>query len=393
MLGKIKQLLSGKRYFIVTSHGNTGTMWLAMNLNEHEKVFCTHSYQFPIIEPAEKLRIEKCGVNLLDNINANFWTLKLDDFFDQQERATKKPINGNVHAFIFARLWQMLPELSYQRKRNLAVMNMMRHPITRINSCYHHWLEGDANKFKFIDLDIKNNCKHILEFLSRRKHTVEPTYENKAFIVALLQSEHVAADVLLANKNGVPHIKFEEMTKSPDQYNMIFKHLTKNENPNKLISSGDHKHGHNPDSKLSAHNQYDIWQDWKKDAFDFVFHNSNMATIYKDEYNLSFVGTKPRENVFTCPQNTNEKIINLIQKCVACGSDAKIEEVKYDSSEDVGAYYVGCTNCGSVGGCKLILEHQGETHQEAIKAWNELQIYLSCAGSNNEENKLGESKS
>lgn len=289
MLELIKAFLHKKRYFIVTSHGNTGTMWLAMKMNNHPEIFCTHSYQYPIVTPQEKLSLEKNGANLLENINKHFWQLSLDQFFDQHEQVTHKKIIGNVHGFTFARFWQMLPSLKSERRRNLKILNMIRHPVTRISSCYNHWLEGDDNKFQFIDLDVKNNCEHIHYFLKKKKHKIEMTYENRAFIVALLQSEHVAQDVETCHKEGIGNIIFEDMTNNPDYYNRIFKGLTKL-NPKEIetLDESSIQHKHNP-KRMTAIEHFESWESWKKDAFRFVAKRANMKTIYSNyNYDLSF---------------------------------------------------------------------------------------------------------
>lgn len=291
MLGKIKDLFNRRKYFIVTSHGNTGTMWLSIRMNNHPKIFCTHSYQWPIMEPLEKLRIEKAGFDLLGNANKHFWKLSLDQFFDQHEDSTKKKIIGNVHGFTFGRFWQMLPSLSAKRKRNLKLLNMVRHPITRINSCYHHWTEGGDNKFQFIKDDIKNNCNHILEFINKRNYKVELTYEKRAFIVALLQSEHVAQDISLTHKEGIGNIIFEELTKDEDYYSRIFNGLTKLNPVNDKSVDNDKsiQHTHSP-HKLSAKEQFDKWEPWKQESFRFVANRSNMKKIYKKyDYDMSFI--------------------------------------------------------------------------------------------------------
>lgn len=296
MLEGIKKLLKGKRYFLVTSHGNTGTMWLAINLNNHQEIFCTHSYQYPIVPPIEKLNKEKRGENLLANVNKYFWQLSIDEFFDQHEDVASSRIIGNVHGFVFNRLWTMLPDLSNERKRKLRILNMIRHPVTRINSCYHHWLEGDDEKFPFLDIDIKNNCNHLHALLADKKYKVDMTYENKAFIVAVLQSEHVARDVHDCHKEGIGNIVFEDMIKDVDYFKCIFNGLTKmnlTEKDNHLfnIKNEKIKHKHNPLSELSAAQQYDAWEDWKKCLFNFVCGTSEMKKAYRPyDYDLSFVG-------------------------------------------------------------------------------------------------------
>lgn len=290
-----RNLFKRKRYFIVTSHGQTATMFLALNFDNHEEVFCTHSYHWPIIEAIEKLKLELSGANLLDNVNKYFWDLTLNDFFDEHKDATQKRVIGNIHAYTFSRFWQLLPGLRSTIKRNLKVLNMIRHPITRINSCFNHWKNGNIEKFPFIDLDYNINCSHILKHLAKKNKSFQVNYENKAFIVAILQSEHVAQDIYLADKFGIGHILFEEIIKDRDYFMRIFNTLTtltpKIESEFMFnVKNNSMKHSHNKYSYLSPKEQFDKWKDWQKEAFTFICRENSMKNIYYHyNYDLSFV--------------------------------------------------------------------------------------------------------
>ena len=101
-----------KQHFLITSHGQTATLWLAIALNKHPKIFCTHAYSYP---PAAAEEIHRLNAS-----NERFWSLSVKDYFNELEAVNLiKPVMGNVHAFTYGRLTDLLSCLPKRSARKI----------------------------------------------------------------------------------------------------------------------------------------------------------------------------------------------------------------------------------------------------------------------------------
>jgi hypothetical protein len=291
-------LFNKRKYFLITSHGNTGTLWLSANLNSHSEIFCTHNYYYPIVEPLQKVEVYRAKVKVHDNLAKNFWQLSVKEFFQQHEKVTKKRIIGNVHAFTIGRLLGMLPALRGSRKRKLSLMNMVRHPISRISSCFHTSYKGDdptfiSKKDHFINKDFNTRCQHIINFINEKNYKLEMSHSDRCFIVALLQSEDVAKDVALTYKHNIENFIFEKIQeKDSDYYNHMFNKLTGLRSTDRYVNfdNANIKNQHNPKKESCPYEIFEAWEDWQKEVFKFIFVNNSMRDIYsKIGYDFSFL--------------------------------------------------------------------------------------------------------
>lgn len=301
MFNKIKNLFqkqppSDKRYFFITSHGQTATLWLAAALSKHPNIFCSHGYSYPPEAAEERELTARDHEQRVKATNERFWTMRLNEYLLELCAATTKPIIGNVHAFTYGRLNTLLHHVKTSILKNILIFNMVRHPIPRLQSTYFCWTadRDDVIMPAFIDYDFNHRAKHIVEYLNQH-HQIEYTPKNKAFIVALLSIEDITRDIQLAQQNKVPHLVFEHITTNPSKLSELLNAIRS------LAVSSDFDlindifalkkmNQHNRQSSNKIDTIYANWDIWKQDAFNFLFETLNMNHIYADfQYDFSFL--------------------------------------------------------------------------------------------------------
>lgn len=274
--------------FLIASHGQTATLWLAAALNQHENIFCTHAYSYPPV-PAKIAEFSVQEQVERDNASADrFWKLNVNDFIAELRAVSTASIVGNVHAFTYGRIASFNNETSFFKKKNTVMMNMVRDPITRIESMVRCWSKGSAEyeTVAFVEQDFSQRAHHIRGFLEK-KYQLDHTQPYKKFIVALLAIEDITKDILLAKKHGSRNILFEEITSNVSYFKDIFSELLQG----RVFDESVVEHIFHTTPKLNQHNThsqvktakaiFEHWTEWQKDAFNCVVELNKMDTIYR----------------------------------------------------------------------------------------------------------------
>jgi hypothetical protein len=287
-----------KRYFLITSHGQTATLWLAAVLNSHPSIFCSHAYSYPPIgaEPRE-LTIQE-DLQRQKDASQRFWNLSLSDFFSELEHHSCKDIIGNVHGFTYGYLAPKLDQLPKQIKQHLEILNLLRHPVSRLMSMVRNWIKEEEQHqvVDFVAHDFTHRCTHILDFLIQRHQNIDLEHaQHKTFIVGLLAIEDITRDAMLAKKHCIPNLQFEQITSDTTCLLNILKRISggslskKDRNLANIINI-QQINQHNSRTKTSVQNQYEQWQPWQKHAFQFIMTRNDVGRFYINEgYDLSFL--------------------------------------------------------------------------------------------------------
>lgn len=291
-------LLKRKYYFLITSHGNTASLWLAAALNQYPDVFCTHAYDYPFpangIEPRDLSAAEQQKRNAI--IRKRLFKLSLAEFLHEMQSVTKKPIVGNVHGYTYGRLLPKLASLPHKHRQRLIILNMVRHPITRVNSMSAMYYAPDGlHQDHFVEVDFVSRCAHLRDYFDRHYADLEYTPLVKAFFVALIALEDITRDVVLANSHGVKNISFEKVTSDPDYFAQLLNRVV---NPYKALEQDralsvfrntPKINKHNADQNRSAETQYHAWEPWQRDLFNYVTRRMYMQEVYAEYgYQLAF---------------------------------------------------------------------------------------------------------
>lgn len=287
-----------KRYFLITSHGQTASMWLAAVLNRIPQVFCSHGYTYPP-QAAD-----------LDELSNNEWALRqacfdrfqhlsLSNYFQELKSASDLPVIGNVLAFYLSRLFSKggtpAKTKRFLKRKNIVVANMVRHPVTRLTSTLKTWSNDESDVVPdFIQHDFNTRC-HLMRLFLRKNHNVDFSInKNKAFLVALLAMEDISNDVKLANLHNIQNLKYEDITTDKQAFKKLIDLVT-----GQMELAYDHVddlfaskkiNAHNNTGISEAHKQYQSWEPWQQDAFKFTMERTDLLKTYHETgYDFSFV--------------------------------------------------------------------------------------------------------
>lgn len=294
----VKQYLLKKRnYFLIATQGNTGSLWLASALNQYPDVYCTHGYDYPFpADGAEPREIETDEQTRRNQQTTNrLYDASLAELLHEMQSVTSKPIIGNVHAYTVSRLTRLLPSLPEKHRLRLRLFNMVRHPVTRVNSMYKMFVSESGDKLvDFIETAFETRCEHLRRYL-QVNHQVELTNQVKSFVGSLLALEDITRDVILANQYGIENISFERVTTEPGYFAMLMNKIVNSYKPfnakkaEAIFASTPKINRHNSEQNRDAKDQYEAWLPWQRDLYQYVVTRMAMDKIYAEfDYELQF---------------------------------------------------------------------------------------------------------
>ncbi|VVC76482.1 hypothetical protein AQUSIP_17950 [Aquicella siphonis] len=303
MMDHVKSLIARytqkKRYFIIASHGQTATLWLASALNQHQKIFCTHGYSYPVESADGRDHTPEQEQRRIQATNDRFWDLSVHAYLKELEEAASKPVIGNVHAFTIGRLLDLLPACPKETRRHLTLMNMVRHPVSRTVSTYKCWTnEHDETVIApFVEKDFNTRCNHIIDYLTSRHAIDFNNNRNKNFVACLLVMEDITRDARLAEKKKIHNIKYEDITSDMDYLGKITRQLLGwrhklSASELEQMFSQNRINRHNKQQAATPDQYFENWNDWQRDGFKFIAQRNDMKNVYSRQgYDFSFLNS------------------------------------------------------------------------------------------------------
>ena len=279
------------RHFLITSHGRTATYWLASSLNAHPNVRCSHGQVLP---PVLEYQVQPPDEVVLQAHTSQdeFARRSLDDFFDELEKAGPAAVYGNVHAYSAHTLFTHV--LRGPVRRNPVVLNVVRHPITRIESLKRRLLhemtfspvarrrlEREFEVFVTPDVlaTVRANCDVDLG----------PS-ENRAFLYAVC---FITTLDRMDLEIPVSHLPMERLTKDVDFFAWCFSQVTQGTVRldtaylRQVFAAG--RMNFQAD-ETSAVGRYEAWAPWMRVAFRAAMAVWELEQLYAPlGYDLSFV--------------------------------------------------------------------------------------------------------
>ena len=211
-----------KRYFLVTSYGRTATYWLADSLNKHPDIVCSHGL-LPITSYGERLPQD---VTRYHHENESSLARKsIDDLFDELEEVELAKVYGNVHGYVAYGLFSKLA--TYKPKRAISIINLTRHPITRIESLANEWCYECtfSSTMRQRQEQMRQQNKVAFDFAqSNFPHIDFSVTENSIFLSALLTV--IRNDVQELRIDDLLHVPMERMTKDVEYFCWMLQYLT-----------------------------------------------------------------------------------------------------------------------------------------------------------------------
>lgn len=286
-----------KCYFVVTSHGWSGSHWLAVTLDTHPEILCFHS----------ALHIHSRGGDssdkyLKENMHAhgvavnNRENLSFDAAFDQVEKRAKDPakhIFGSVHTYRIRDL-PVLQE-KFPSPRPHMLMNLIRHPVSLVASGYgqlRSFMEWDVYTVLDVTAILRDNFLFASELANRHRLNLCDS-SVQAFLAACQHLHFLARDHQIAPE--APTILMERVTTEPDYFAEVVRQLSAGEVEctraylEEVFSIG-RLNGHAGGEKLDAQARYEKWEPWQQEAFQNALISSQLNNFYREYgYDFSFV--------------------------------------------------------------------------------------------------------
>lgn len=280
-----------RKSFLVTSHGRTATYWLASALHLHEDVQCSHGPALPPVlefstQPPDEFALQA------HQCQDEFSKKSLDAFFAELELASEKPIVGNVHAYAAHQLTTR--PILFNPQREIAVINVVRHPLTRIESLARRVL----HEARFSDYSRSLLHEHFGSYVPKmvtdylgENHAVDlEIMENRAFLYAAFSVPHVDS---MDFDTPIQHIPMERLTKDAEFFSWFFAFVTQGsanlsgDYLDKVMKSERMNH-QAPERPAVA--LYEKWPTWKKATIQAISEWYGFTDSYSGlGYDFTFI--------------------------------------------------------------------------------------------------------
>jgi hypothetical protein len=319
----------GAGHFLVTSSGHAGTIWLAGSLNLHDDVCATVGIGHPLqcfsryaLNKDVSYMTERAGHELIEYgfhtptgympavhgadtaKERDTWKLPWYVFDELALVPAPRPYKfiGNVHGVVLAHVfaaWQSDPELF--RGRHVAVMELIRHPVPRIESAINAtaWLHLEESE-PAISAFLHANAQECLELERRYAVDFAEPRARAALIVYRLSLQNDAWAAEIRDYPDIHRISLERLQAEPEYYASVFYALTQGRliadqgyldrvfTPENLASGRQSTPEHV--RPLGPRAQYERWSAWEREEFACVTQRLNLPRLYFPfGYDFSFV--------------------------------------------------------------------------------------------------------
>jgi hypothetical protein len=281
-----------RHYFLITSSGQMATFWLASQLNKHPNIFCSHSYDKPAWGATGSPLRGKDGERQRAVIKERLGSLSLQDFFSENAETTPKKYVGNVHAY---NIENALALVKKEKLQNVKMVNLIRHPIARINSFVNcmknEWFDfGYVEHLTFIPkIYLEYGRQLVTDSLGANSlKEFDDSLDKQFFVAAAILERGTAYQVKTAETNNIPNIKYEDITSCKDTMDRLVRHIGNDA----LIDQYDWFNQDIAYKKLNSHSKasydtiqsiYDQWEPWKKEVYKQLI-TDNVFKLYTNSY-------------------------------------------------------------------------------------------------------------
>ncbi|AZL16267.1 hypothetical protein [Rickettsiales endosymbiont of Stachyamoeba lipophora] len=321
-----------KLKFLVTSVGNSGSVWLAQSLYMHPDILCTVGVDHPIDSylrynnPKDALAIYKLlvrnqmkdfGFHSLENElaqrlykripacerdNPNFCLWIMDELRELTKIKDARLI-GNIHGATIMLLHQNYPKITNINEFKLA--DLTRHPVTKRESCLNQQViaYNASNDYQAKVAKCMVDYQIEIQWLTKQFKVDFDDIRNRCLFY--MEREYQAS-IAFGNENkyyDIPKIYFERMRSDKDYFSWIVSYLSDNqlkctdEYLDQVFSPQNLNKGRisNQTTKdITPKDQYEKWPDWEKYLFEDIVEKHDLKRAYLEiGYDLSFI-KKPK---------------------------------------------------------------------------------------------------
>lgn len=280
-----------KKHFLITSHGRTATYWLASCLNAHPDIICTHGPVLPPVLDYHSQPSDDVTKYAHETVNA-FYARTIDQVFEEIEAAGHAKLYGNVHAYSADQLFK-ISNFEFPNRKPV-IINLVRHPITRIESLTRRLLfELNFNPFikdmlgpgfySYVTPDVLDN---ITDEIGVDLNNIDV----RAFIYSAC---FIPTNDLNDFNLPVFHIPMESLTKDIECFIWLFRQIAQGY----VNITSEYIHGvfntnrkNDHAQEMSSIRRYGLWETWKQKIFKIVMEKFDGVNTYmRFGYDVKYV--------------------------------------------------------------------------------------------------------
>ena len=308
MFYKIIKNLNLRNCFLITSSGCAATRWLAASLSSHPEIVCSGGagelkdtmdfYSVPTAEHAEEI----AQFLIFHQAGADPKPKRFAQLFLELKQYRAAKFYGNIHFFTIGSLFDQkqfdfLPS-------TLPIANLVRHPITRLETHYQHWKNNylaGSNCRKLFELCL-SGFEYRFPELKEHFLTAIPNLENdsikRIFMYSFFDTLHSSlGDFRTEIAKDIPFYRMEDLKTQPHKLFELIKFITKNKLEvnskylNAVYSEKNMKVGRFTGKiLLNEAEQYVAWENWQKIIFKKFLDFSELTLGYNRlNYNFDFI--------------------------------------------------------------------------------------------------------
>jgi hypothetical protein len=278
-----------KKYFLITSYGRTATYWIASLLNQHKDIICNHGPSISDVSfDVSKNEIPDEYVLKIHKDKNIFFNLTLDELFDNLQKRGPAEAYGNVHGYAA----HSIPSLLKNSNRKINVINIVRHPITRIESLYRRIIY-EMNFNNYLKEEFQNQYINIVSdnisiYVKNEFNINIDNFKNKIFLYVLcLVINHDYKDL----NTNILHVQMERITKDREYFIWVLKYLMDNSifiDKSYIDTISYIKRKNIKNYEILSSKQYELWDVWKKETFKKMLNNETKDKYDKLNYSFPF---------------------------------------------------------------------------------------------------------
>lgn len=281
----------GKKYFFITTNGNSASRWLAQTLNMHPEIICSHS-------PARIKTALAYDHAYSDN---EFKTIMRDEtrkkipidfLLNELEQIGNASCYGNVHLFNLRQLRANINKNGHSKK--IRVVDLVRHPIPFVQSGTYNMVrqaQYNANRLSYLKNVYYRNREIYDDFSSIYKLDYNDLH-TLSFMANVMALKSLSINMQIRE---VDHrIKMEDITTNKVEYQKLINIISDGKvcaderYLNEVFSIkavNTHKVKMQPDEPKAIYNN---WSDWQKNFFDLMVENTNIHNSYYNTFGYDF---------------------------------------------------------------------------------------------------------
>lgn len=325
-------------YFLVTSQGLAGSIWLASSLNLHPDITCSmgidhpfvsmqyyynkdlmkarmdavadqgvirHGFYLESLRDLFKTRFAEKGIALDTNLARANPVRQLQVMYDELEWFAPAKYFGNVHCCFALQALEYLKEAP--TKTDITLANLIRHPIPRTEAAINGILSV-ATRYKDSDWHrgITEGIDNFTETHPEMRRDIEMRFgvdftdvRNRGVLYSYYHALHNdcwAGEITMCG--NACHVTIERLMSDRDYFSWFVWEITQRkavappEYLDRVFSEEHLQSGRHTGRgrSISPREQYAQWTDWEKHEFKQVMERLKLRDVYAPfGYDLSFV--------------------------------------------------------------------------------------------------------